>query len=157
MFTLARGADSPLLQPGFDHVLSCPTLVAHIAYTLHTSSLKLRTLAAEVLAALCVLSLVEGHKLVLAALSDYSVAHDEAFRFEHLVASLRLPDLDVEAADPGEEGIWEARTAALALVNAITNCPETVEERIMLREEFGRRGLNEVIVVRVISSALWTY
>lgn len=100
------------------------------------------------LAAICVLSLVEGHKLVLAAMSDYRVAHDEAFRFEHLVALLGLPDPDTEAAEE-EEGIWEARTAALALVNAITNCPEAVEERIMLREEFSRRGLNEVIVVRI--------
>jgi diaphanous 1 len=34
----------------------------------------------------------------------------------------------------------------MALVNAITNCPESLEDRIMLREELGRRGLNEVIV-----------
>lgn len=128
-------------------------LVTHIAYTLHNSSLKLRTLAAEVLAAICVLSLVEGHRLVLAAMSDYRVAHDEAFRFEHLVALLRLPE---EALDE-EEGLWEARTAALALVNAITNCPEAVEERVMLREEFGRRGLNEVIVVRIsVYSPPWS-
>ena len=121
-------------------------LVTHIAYSLHTSSLKLRTLASEVLAAICVLSLVEGHKLVLGAMSDYRVAYDEAFRFEHLVALLRLPEPDTGAVDE-EDGMWEARTAALALVNAITNCPEAVEERVMLREEFGRRGLNEVIVV----------
>jgi diaphanous 1 len=122
--------------------------VTHIAYSLHTSSLKLRSLVAEVLAAICVLSLVEGHRLVLAAMSDYRVAHDEAFRFEQLVASLRLPDHEIEGVEE-EEGVWEARTAALALVNAITNCPEAVEERVMLREEFGRRGLNEVIVVRI--------
>jgi len=142
-------------QPGFDHVLSSPTLVTHIAYTLYTPSPRLRTLACEVLAAICVLSLVEGHKIVLAALSDYRVAHDETFRFEQLVASLRLPDVN-DGADVAleEEGTWEARTASLALVNAITNCPESVEERVMLREEFGRRGLNEVIVVRFILISL---
>lgn len=122
--------------------------MTHIAYSLYTPSLKLRTLAAEVLAATCVLSLVEGHRLVLAAMSDYRIAHDEAFRFEQLVALLRLPDQETERLEE-EESVWEARTAALALVNAITNCPEAVEERVMLREEFGRRGLNEVIVVRI--------
>jgi diaphanous 1 len=52
--------------------------------------------------------------------------------------------------EDGKDGIWEARTSAMTLVNAITNCPELLEERIMLREEFGRRGLNEVIVVCVL-------
>lgn len=108
------------------------------------------------LAAICVLSIIEGHKLVLAALSDYHVAHDEVFRFEHLVASLRLPDGNNGAATAtsGGEGIWEARTACLALVNAITNCPEAVEERVMLRDELGRRGLNEVIVVSLFCSPI---
>lgn len=112
------------------------------------ASLKLRTIAAELLAAITVLSVVDGHKLVLAAMSEYRIAFDEAFRFEHLVALLRLPDPD-NAAGPEveEDGIWEARTAALALINAITNCPDDVEERVLLREEFGRRGLNEAIVV----------
>lgn len=96
------------------------------------------------------LSIVEGHKLVVAAMSDYRLAHDEAFRFEHLVASLRLPDIgDVSEATIEEEGVWDARTASLALVNAITNCPEAVEERVTLREELGRRGLNEILVVSI--------
>ena len=91
----------------------------------------------------------------MAALSDYRVAFDEAFRFEGLIASLRVADMNddndnvSEASFGGEEeGIWEARTAAMSLINAITNCPDSLEERIMLRDEFSRRGLNEVIVVR---------
>lgn len=35
----------------------------------------------------------------------------------------------------------------MTLVNAFTTCPETLEERIQLREELSRRGLNEIIVV----------
>lgn len=129
-------------------------MITYIAYSLHTPSLKLRTLASELLAAICVLSLTEGHKTVLAAMSDYRIAYDEPFRFETLIASLRLPEFqsDGESEDElgfgnEEEGIWEARTAAMALVNALTNCPESLEDRILLREEFGRRGLNEAIVV----------
>lgn len=129
-------------------------MITYIAYSLHTPSLKLRTLASELLAAICVLSLTEGHKTVLAAMSDYRIAYDEPFRFETLIASMRLPEFqsDGESEDElgfgnEEEGIWEARTAAMALVNALTNCPESLEDRILLREEFGRRGLNEAIVV----------
>lgn len=98
-------------------------------------------------------------------MSDYRIAFEEAFRFEELIQSLRLPEEDPngELAGGGggggvgvggsglgteDDGVWEARTASLVLVNALTNCPESLEERVMLREEFGRRGLNEVIVVR---------
>lgn len=110
-------------------------------------------MASELLAAICVLSLSEGHKTVLAAMSDYRVAFEESFRFESLISSLRLPDSgglsedDSASGDTEEEGVWEARTASMALVNALTNCPESLEERVLLRDEFGRRGLNEAIVV----------
>lgn len=102
------------------------------------------------------LSLTEGHKAVLAAMSDYRVEFEESFRFQELIASLRLPEVTDDGTTTNdfgysneEEGVWEARTASMALVNALTNCPDALEERILLREEFGRRGLNEVIVVRL--------
>jgi len=153
-------------EPGYGRVLTSPTLITHIAFTLHYSSnaSKLRTLAAEVLAALCVLSTTDGHKLVVAALSDYRVTYEEAFRFEELVSILRVADAFGADGTSGSEtdteenhdddGTWESKTAVMALVNALTNCPESVEDRVSLREEFGRRGLNEVIVVRDWSRAL---
>ncbi|KZV82357.1 FH2-domain-containing protein [Exidia glandulosa HHB12029] len=155
-------------EPGFGRVLQSASLVTHIAFTLHYANSKLRTLAAEVLAALCVLSVGDGHKLVLSALSDYKVSYDEPFRFVELVAILRIPDAFDASAGPTEsaeslgealaaaaegdgevpedDNAWEARGAVMALVNALTNCPESLEDRVALREEFGRRGLNEVIV-----------
>ena len=110
----------------------------------------------ELLAGICFLQNRDGYKVVLSALSDYRVAYDENFRFESLITSLRLPEVthDGEVAQDGlgfgteEEGIWEARTASMALINAITSVPDSLEDRVILREEFGRRGLNEVIVVR---------
>jgi hypothetical protein len=140
-------------QAGFDSVLSSPTIITHIAYSFHGASLKTRTLAAELLAAICVLSLNQGHKAVMAALSDYRVVYDELYRFDSLVAALRISDQNnnpavTNASLHDEDGIWEARTAFMVLVNALTNSPESLEDRILLREEFGRRGLNEVIVVR---------
>ena len=147
-------------KPGFNHVLSSPNIITHIAHSLHTSSTRLRALASELLAAICVLSSAGGHKAVLAAMSDYRVTYDESFRFESLIGSLLLPDVEL-GSDRGnegesapkneEEGMWDARTASMVLVNALTNCPESLEERILLRDEFSRRGLNEAIVVRTVA------
>ena len=111
----------------------------------------------DLLAAICVLAIPEGHKMVMAAMSDYRVVFDEAFRFEELIESLRLPEPDTDGFtgsgdNPFEDdGSWEARTASMVLINALTNGPESLEERILLREEFSRRGLNEVIVVSTSS------
>ncbi|KAG6861568.1 hypothetical protein C0995_014864 [Termitomyces sp. Mi166 len=142
-----------LTELGFNHVLRSPTIITHIAYSLHAPSYKLRTLVSEVLAAIALLSPNDGHKIVLSALSDYCVAFDENFRFEGLISSLRLPNIDAESDNENiatfvneEEGVWEIRTATMVLVNALTNFPGSLEDRVLLREELGRRGLNEVIV-----------
>lgn len=123
----------------FNQVLSSPTTITHIAYSLHCSSPKLRTVTSETLAGVCALS-KDGYRAVVGAMSDYRVAYDEAFRFETVIGYLRLRD----TISSEEEG---ARAASMALINTITECTEPVEERTLLREEFGRRGLNEVIVV----------
>lgn len=105
----------------------------------------------------------EGHRAVLAALSEYRIAYNELFRLQSLVSALKISD-SAEFTVPGvtfpmeDEGIWEARTAYMALINALTNCPHMLEERIVLRDEFSRRGLNEVVAVRrgpVLMSLVW--
>jgi len=127
-----------------------------MSYALHTSSLKVHSLASELLAAICMLSVSDGHKAVLAAMSDFRIAYDEDFRFDTLLSSLRLPDVDIDNdsdSDNGigfgneEDGVWEARTSTMTLINALTTCPEDLEDRLVLRDEFSRRGLNELIVV----------
>lgn len=139
-------------EPGFNKVIASPTIITHIAYSLHGSQARSKTLASELLAAICVVS-SDGHKAVVAAMSDFKVAFDERFRFETLVGTLQLPVDDPSDELEGAEGTndisWEQRTASMALVNAITNLPNSLEERVLFREEFGRRGLNELIVVSV--------
>ncbi|GAA5889934.1 hypothetical protein JCM5296_003653 [Sporobolomyces johnsonii] len=137
---------------GFAQVLAHSNLITYIVFSLYTTSNKLRALVADVLAALCVLSLDNGHRIVLAAFSDARVAYDEKFRFEYLVDSLAVKDVQRDGEDdehPHEEedetGLWEYRTAAMSFVNAIANSPNELEERMMLREEFARRGLNEAM------------
>jgi diaphanous 1 len=144
-----------LQQPGFNAVLASSTIITHIAYSLHHSSYKLRALVSDLLAAICILAIPEGHKMVMAAMSDYRFVFEESFRFEELISSLRLPEADPNDFSGGDtpssedDGAWDARTSSMVLVNALTNGPESAEERILLREEFSRRGLNEVIVVSV--------
>lgn len=55
-----------------------------------------------------------------------------------------------EEQEIDDSGVWEYRTAALSLINAISNSPEDLEERTMLREEFTRRGLMEVLSVCIV-------
>ncbi|KAF9899948.1 hypothetical protein BX616_002773, partial [Lobosporangium transversale] len=127
-------------EPGFTQVLRSPSLVAHISYCLYTTNSKLRTKVAEVLAALCVMS-PESHRLVLMALSDFRVAHEERFRFEYLVQTLAEPISD----DSDDEGFeWEYKTACLSLMNALANSPASLDDRISLRNELRRRGLEDV-------------
>jgi len=123
-----------------------------MTYAINTSSLKAHALVCELLAAICIVSSKDGHKAVLAALSDFRVVHDENFRFETLLSSLRIPGVDGGTGSDlfsghDEDGVWEARVAVMALINAITNSPENLEDRVVLREELSRRGLNELIVV----------
>lgn len=106
------------------------------------------------------LSVTDGHKAILAALSDFRIAFDEDFRFETLLSTLRVADIDFDNdSDSGigfgneEDGVWDARIGTMTLVNALTNCPEGLEERVLLREELSRRGLNELIVVCCFYSA----
>ncbi|KAF9546050.1 hypothetical protein EC957_010186 [Mortierella hygrophila] len=137
-------------EPGFNQVLRSPSLVAHISYCLYTTNSKLRTKVAEVLAALCVMS-PDSHRLVLMALSDFRVAHEERFRFEYLVQSLATVitgDIDGIGGGGANEHQeifeWEYKTACLSLMNALANSPSSLDDRISLRNELRRRGLEDV-------------
>ena len=146
------------IELGFEKVLEQPNLVNYIAFALRSPSYKLRLQVADVLAALCVLSLEDGHRLVCGALSELKVVAGERFRFAFLVEDLKPTasndalgaawdtSADLDNSDASEAIEWEYKAAAMVLVNAITNSPEDLEERISLRDEFARRGLNEVLV-----------
>lgn len=134
-------------QAAFESVVADQNIVTYIAFTLRTASDKLRVHAADVLAALCILSVASGHKVVLAAFSDFRVHFNESFRFQHLVDSIAVEDKTEEALEEDDASLWEYRAAGLALINALVNGPNELEERVALREEFARRGLNEVMTV----------
>ena len=135
-------------------MVGAPTVVTHMVYALNSSSAKLRALILELLAAICNVDPVQGHRAVVSALSDYRIMFQESFRFESLIKFLRVPatqelitDEDAANLVVDEENIWESRTGCMALVNAIVSCPDGLDDRILLRDEFTRRGINEATVV----------
>lgn len=88
----------------------------------------------------------EGHSSVLCALSDFRSTPAEQYRFQYLLDSIRPVD-EPSIASNVDTTSWEYRSAIFSLINALTDTPEDLEERIMLREEFTRRGLNEIMTV----------
>lgn len=124
-----------------------PTLVAMITYSLRIPTLKLRCLAADMLAAMCVISLL-GHQLVLDGFSDSRIALGETFRFEWLISSLEAFSEQGDEIEVDEESMmWEWRTAGLGLVNALTASGVDLEMRCDLRGEIRRRGFDHAVDV----------
>lgn len=122
-------------------------MVTQVAYSLQTTSNKLRSLSADVLAALCVLSSSDGHKLVVNAFSEFKITYNEDARFETLVKSI-CPQDEIDGYEEEDEaGTWEYRAAGMALISSLANSPDELEERMLLRDEFARRGLNEAMTV----------
>jgi diaphanous 1 len=138
-------------QLGLSYVFDKPTLVAMVTYSLRLPTPKLRVLAADMLAAMSIIS-VHGHRLVLDGFSDFKITFIETFRFEWLVSSLdaflERDREDTSFADDdlsGENEIWEWRTSVLSLANAVTSGGEDLESRCELRWELRRRGLDHAI------------
>ncbi|KAI3638636.1 hypothetical protein MIR68_003134 [Amoeboaphelidium protococcarum] len=129
-------------EPGFTTVLTSQLIISKIAFCLHSTNDKLRTTVTEILAALCILS-TEGHKMVLAAMSDFKGFYNERARFEYLVKSIVDEDPLVKGFSDGRNPVstFEYKASALTLVNAIIGVPEALDSRVQLREEFFRRGL----------------
>ncbi|CAJ0926832.1 13110_t:CDS:10 [Entrophospora sp. SA101] len=121
------------------NVLKSPSLILNIVFCLlFTPNNKLRTQVAEILAVLCVWSL-DGHRLVVESFSDSCVINKEKYRFQCFMDTFKTKgDADGEEEDSTS---IEYKVAGLSLVNAIVNKPDQIEERILLREEFGRRGI----------------
>ena len=148
-FKLIFTDDAFSLQLAFGQVLSIDGLLRDIAMTM--SSVVTRALAADLLAAVCVISPEAGTQAVLDALADFQAARRGETRFDRLVDFLRD---DASASDDDSAlNDWSWRTASLALLNAITASPQEKELRNALRDELHRSGLAEAFKVRTRSSS----
>ena len=135
-------------QSGFSALVEDGSAVAAIVRAFHHGGHRLRAQAAEVLAPLCLLSDDAGHKAVIDGFSAFQAAAKEKHRFLTLVASLNIAEaLDGEEEVDITSDAWEFVRASLALVNAIICTPGDLDDRLTLRSEFARRGLNESLAV----------
>jgi hypothetical protein len=98
------------------------------------------------LAAMCLISPL-GHQLVQDGFSDSRISLGETFRFEWLISSLEAFGSGEEDEVEDESGMWEWRTAALGLINALTTSGIDLELRCDLRGEIRRRGFDHAVDV----------
>lgn len=141
-------------EVGIEPVISRPNVITYLVYGLHTPSHKLRTHVAEMIGPLCILSQDAGYKRILSAFSDFRIFYEENFRFEYLVQSIAVRDEPAESggdseaqSEADEAALWEYRWKALSVINCVIGSSSELEERMSLRDELARRGLNEVITV----------
>jgi diaphanous 1 len=135
------------VQVGFVGVLDRPAMVQHIVFCLRTPSPKVRSQVCDLLAALCVMSPDEGHHHVLDAFSELRIAFEDGARFEWLLKN--LAGLEPVDENGPLSAVWEWRTSAMALVNALCNSPDDLERRCEIRGELQRRGLFDSLEVRL--------
>lgn len=95
--------------------------------------------------AICLIS-SRGHQQVLDGLSDAKSTLGENHRFEWLVASLSAYD---QIPEDDESGVWEWRSSAMGLINALAGSGDEVESRCEIRGELRRRGLDHAVEVLV--------
>lgn len=139
-----RFIDDAASQFGFGQICSSDGLLRDIAMTM--SAVITRALAADLLAAVCVISPNAGMQTVLNALADFQGARRGETRFARLVGFLR----DDASASDNESVLddWSWRTASLALLNAMTGSPRDRDVRNAVRDELHRSGLAEAFRVR---------
>lgn len=98
------------------------------------------------LAAMCLISPL-GHQFVLDGFSDSRISLGETFRFKWLISSLDAFNSGDEDEVEDESGLWEWRTAALGLINALTTSGIDLELRCDFRGELRRRGFDHAVDV----------
>ncbi|KAI9298202.1 FH2-domain-containing protein [Neoconidiobolus thromboides FSU 785] len=127
-------------ESGFHEVLKHPEIVKYLTFSINTQNDKIRKISTEVLAAICVLS-KQGHMQILDSLADFRLKFHEDYRFQYLLHSL---EAHVSLEGISAIAAYEYKTTCLSFINALVNTPESLDERMLLREEFHRRGLKVV-------------
>ncbi|EGC39081.1 hypothetical protein DICPUDRAFT_148204 [Dictyostelium purpureum] len=120
---------------GIEKAIATPNSMIKIITTMDTPKADTRSSVFEILTAVCMVS-EKGYQLILEAMTHFKQVRKERFRFTYLVESMKKDQSDKEYL-----------TTCLTLINGIVNSSEEVDERIQLRGEFSRLGLDEIIRV----------
>ncbi|KAJ6460747.1 hypothetical protein C8R47DRAFT_1226122 [Mycena vitilis] len=65
---------------------------------------------------------------------------DEASPYNNCCQSCDSESDDAFEFSSDEEGVWEARTASMALIHMLVNSPEALEDRILAAKDSRRRS-----------------
>lgn len=131
-------------QVGLSAVLDRPDLIAMVVCSLYASAARQRAATLDLLGGLCVISPDEGLQYVLDGFSDARPVYRETFRFQWLIHGLRRAPTDHSFSE--EEDRW--RVAVVTFCNALCGSVENGDERMALRDELRRRGLDDALQVR---------
>eukprot|EP01132_Coremiostelium_polycephalum_P010119 gene10119-12411_t len=116
---------------GLEAVVRVGNSINSIALIMDTPHLKTRIMASEMLAALCVLH-SKGHALVLAGMENYREVKREKKPFIHLIQGLKNPSGSLQAV-------------TFALINTLISSSSNVDDRIRIRDQFKRIGIQTII------------
>ncbi|TPX32726.1 hypothetical protein SmJEL517_g04199 [Synchytrium microbalum] len=134
---------------GLITTMQYPDGINNIALALASPSLKVQTLVLEVLAAVCFVT--NGHGLILKSMHYYAEVMKHKYRFQKL-----LLNLDEDSTEVSDESYayLECQIGCLALINAIVNSPEELDQRVILRNEFMDLGiLDKLPALRLIDNS----
>uniref|UniRef100_A0A8C0KPH5 Formin like 3 n=1 Tax=Canis lupus dingo TaxID=286419 RepID=A0A8C0KPH5_CANLU len=122
----------PLLQYGFNLVMSHPHAVNEIALSLNNKNPRTKALVLELLAAVCLVR--GGHEIILAAFDNFKEVCKELHRFEKLMEYFRNEDSNIDFM-----------VACMQFINIVVHSVEDMNFRVHLQYEFTKLGLEEFL------------
>ncbi|KAJ3128921.1 Protein diaphanous 1 [Irineochytrium annulatum] len=134
------------LSATIDHPRGIPVLALALTSAF---TLRIRTTAIEVLAAVCFVP-PKGHDMILRALEATAIEASRGGRFQILVDGMAGVDFGDQGDD--EALCLEYQISCMAFINAIVNSPDELTFRIALREEFMGLKLHTLLAVSFISA-----
>ncbi|EGG16095.1 actin binding protein [Cavenderia fasciculata] len=116
---------------GLESVIKTQASIDSIALVLDSQHLKTKIMVSELLAALCVLH-AKGHAIVLQSMDNYREVKREKKPYVHLIQGLKNSNPSLQAA-------------TFALINTLISSSENVDNRIKVRNQFKRIGIQNII------------
>ncbi len=112
-------------------------LCADVASNAHV---KIKTLVFDMLSTIMILKKLEGHKMVMEAISYYKFMKHERNRFGHVVDTLKIQaKLSSKSPLPTGDRL-ELVVSVLTFCNCLVNTPERLSDRLEVRSDLSRLG-----------------
>ncbi|KAI3630893.1 hypothetical protein MIR68_012328 [Amoeboaphelidium protococcarum] len=116
---------------GLSGMINYPQAISVLSLGLDCSNIKIKAMLLDLLGAVSVIP-PNGHQLVIEAMEYFKKCKFEKFRFQSIVQTLHIDDLDY-------------RLSCMVFLNTLVNSPEDLEVRVQIRNEFIGLNLTDVI------------